>query len=74
VCSHGKELIESSPVEKYLGFLVDEKFGMNQQCNPSVLEANSILGCIKIRVTSMVRKVVVSRYSALMWSHLQYCI
>ncbi|GAB0181960.1 hypothetical protein GRJ2_000661300 [Grus japonensis] len=70
----GREWIESSPEEKDLGVLVDEKLSMSRQCALAVQKANRVLGCIKRSVTSRSREVILPLYSGLMRPHLEYCV
>jgi len=70
----GGEWLESSPEEKDLGVLGDEKLNMSRKYALAAHEANHILGCIKRSVASRSREVILPLYSALLRPHLESCV
>jgi len=67
----GDEVIETSPEEKDLGVLVDEKLDTRHQCVLAAQKVSHTLGCIKRSVASRAREVILSLCSALLRPHLE---
>ncbi|KFQ71332.1 hypothetical protein N335_11298, partial [Phaethon lepturus] len=70
----GGKGVESSPEEKDLGVLVDEKLSMIHQCALAAQKANPILGCTQSSVASRSREVILPLCSALVRPHLESCV
>jgi len=68
------EWIESTPQEKDLRLLVDEKLYMTQKFVLTAQKANHILGCIPSSMASRVREGILPLYSPLVRPHLDYCV
>ncbi|KAJ7406825.1 hypothetical protein BTVI_64514 [Pitangus sulphuratus] len=68
------EHIESSPDEKDLGVLVDERLDMNWQCALVAQKAKHILDCIERNLANNLREVILPLYSALVRPNMEYCI
>ncbi|KAJ7400827.1 hypothetical protein BTVI_101701 [Pitangus sulphuratus] len=67
----GREWIESSPEEKDLGMLVDEKLDTTRPRALTTQKSNHVLGCIQSSVASRSREVILPLYSALVSPYLE---
>ena len=57
-----------------MGVSADVRHSVGQQCVLAAQKANCILDCIKRKVTSRLREVILPLYCALVRLHLEYCV
>ena len=68
------ERIKYSLAKKDLRTLMDGKLDISQKYVLTAEKANCVLGCIKRRVVSSLREVILPLYSVLVRPHLEYCV
>lgn len=66
--------MKSSSGEKDLGAFVDKMFSMSQQYVLTAQKVNHVPGCIKQRVASRSREMILTPYAAFLRPHVEFCI
>lgn len=66
-------MLEMNSAETNLGALMD-KLAVSQQCALPARKANGIPRCLKKSTASRLREVILLLCSALVRSHLEYCV
>ena len=70
----GNSFLLSTEAEKDLGFIIDAKMNMGQQCRDAVRKANRTLSCIHRCILSRSKEVILPLYAALVRPQLEYCV